>query len=312
MAFGKWILSVLLLMSLLLGGCQTERSSQSSQQAEAEAEPAVSADIAIVGEVIDDQSFSVALEPAGELEFLSSKETSESGRPVYHFYLKDENAVLTELKYDWLDEGYAELKAVAFRDVNRDGKKDILAIIDQTTGIGRMGTIPYSSVLVFVQGDASFEYEASIAAAIEEANAYRQITVDQAMEIVQSGFESNADKAWESLTPGAYELEGSSEWGGSVITIAEAHADKLRFELDAFSVRGGEEGLEEGNVNIGNIPESEAFRSYEDMLFQDDDVEFELSLSLISPDVLHVWDNGDAYFGYGVIAEGVYTLKKQL
>lgn len=329
MAIGIRTLSILLLAAGLLGGCQEDSGSESSpenrnaaevikvqderdevkDEVEDEVEPAVSQDATIAGEVIENQSFTVTLEPAGEFDFITSQEASQSERPLYHFYLKNQKG-LTELKYDWNDMGYAELKAVAFRDVNQDDQKDILAIIDHTTGAGRMGTIPYSTVIVFVQRENGFEFDASLGEAIIEANAYRQITVDQTMELVHSGFESNADIAWESLNPGAYQLEGSSEMGGSVITITEARADRMSFALDAFSVRGGEEGLKQGNVNIGHIESAEAIRSYHEMLFKDE--AFELSLSLISPDVLYagVRDESGAYFGHGVYVEGIYTMEK--
>lgn len=44
------------------------------------------------------------------------------------------------------------------------------------------------------------------------------------------------------------------------------------------------------------------------MRFKDEP--FELWLSLISPNVLYVWDNGEPYFGAGVYVGGIYALKK--
>ncbi|RIX60143.1 hypothetical protein D3P08_00725 [Paenibacillus nanensis] len=337
MHFGRRALFGLWITAMLLGGCQSasntvdkqvsgnaeENNAQESVESvagketaedkkdgpEEEAEPS-SEDSVIAGEVIEEQSFSAVLEPAGQFAFIASQELSAEGFPTYHFYLKNEQGKLTELTYsiyDWELPGPADLKAVAFRDVNQDGKKDILVIIDRITGAGKMGAIPYSTVVTFTQQEAGFTYDAAIVEAIKEANIYRQITVDQVMALAESGFASNADQAWASLAPGVYELEGSNEWAGSVIEIKNRRADQISLNLDAFSVRGGEEGLKQGNVNLGELS-GEAFRSEGDMVFKDES--FELWLSLISPNELYVWDNGEPYFGAGVYVGGIYALKK--
>ncbi|WP_127588947.1 hypothetical protein [Paenibacillus koleovorans] len=101
---------------------------------------------------LEHQSFTVTLDPWGKVKFISGKRETPKAEAV--FFLADESG---GLKYEfpsftgntgwWL----YDIRAVAFRDVNQDGWKDVIVIADYMTGVGPTGAQPFPIAGIYYQ-----------------------------------------------------------------------------------------------------------------------------------------------------------------
>lgn len=85
--------------------------------------------------IIENQSFMVDLNSWGYVRFVSGKLTGGNHVPVV-FYLTNKNG---DILYSFDDVPFpyrVDVKAVSFRDVNKDGLKDIIVIVCDSDNIG--------------------------------------------------------------------------------------------------------------------------------------------------------------------------------
>jgi hypothetical protein len=259
----------------------------------------------IKGDTLKDQSFQVNIENFGESEFITTEEIVD-GKNRPHFYFKKGDSV-AELKYEpESPESFYSVSAVSFRDVSGDGKKDIIVIVDYTTGFGYMGAIPISQLIIFKQTEFRFIEDHSIEDKARSGVPYRILTVQDVLIGLKTDPKESIHNAWERLQLGTYKFRDSGELAGSTLTIKKASGDGLLFSLDAFYA-SNKEALKQGRVNIGTIESGKATPLYEDMIFKDG--KFELSLYMISSTDLYVRDNGQPYFGHNVYVNGTYSPK---
>ena len=259
----------------------------------------------IVGTTLEEQSFKVDFENFGESRFITTIETVDD-KDRLHFYFQKGDAV-TELSYELESpDSFYSASAVAFRDVNDDGKKDILVIADYMTGIGYMGAIPISQLIVFKQTESGFTEDLATRDKALAGVPYRILTVQDVMTGLKTDPEDSLANAWQRLRPGDYILEGSNDLASSTLSIHKSSGKELAFSLDAWYA-SSQEAAEQGGIHIGTIESGIAAPSGEEMIFKDGD--FELSFYLISNHDLYVRDNGEAYFGHNVNVTGSYSPK---
>lgn len=108
-------------------------------------------------EIIPDQSFWTKLEGFGRVKFISGY-TMDMGTPILNFYLVDSNEnIIYKLSnfYGnmWI---FDEIKAISFRDVNKDGLKDIIVIADYILGHGENAATPFPVAGIYFQKDKNF------------------------------------------------------------------------------------------------------------------------------------------------------------
>ncbi len=102
-------------------------------------------------ELIKDQTFMVDLNSWGNVKFVSGKLTGGNHIPVV-FYLTNENGDVLYNFYAALPYS-VDVKAVSFQDVNKDGRKDIIIIVEDNYD----GASGEPIATVYVQGaDGSF------------------------------------------------------------------------------------------------------------------------------------------------------------
>ena len=109
-------------------------------------------------ETLDDQSFWVELEDWGKVRFVSNRQRA-GGTSKLGFFLADaEGKTIYRFPefYGNRWSSFFDLKAVAFRDADRDGFKDVLLIADYITGIGPQGAIPFPVGSVYFRRGKSF------------------------------------------------------------------------------------------------------------------------------------------------------------
>jgi len=83
---------------------------------------------------IADQSFSVNLDGWGEVEFVSVKPDGEERRDVTFYLKKDGEIVYAFPAVDAA--GFRQVLAVSFRDFNRDGRRDVIVVIEREQETG--------------------------------------------------------------------------------------------------------------------------------------------------------------------------------
>jgi hypothetical protein len=108
--------------------------------------------------IIKDQSFWVDLENWGKVYFLSASGEGEFSLDSLYMYLVDkDNNILYEFPY-FYGNGmmFSGMRAVAFKDVNKDGFKDIIVIAAYMTGIGPTGAEEYPVAGIYFQKGKEF------------------------------------------------------------------------------------------------------------------------------------------------------------
>jgi hypothetical protein len=98
----------------------------------------------------------------------------------------------------------------------------------------------------------------------------------------------------------------SSEYKKSEIVIKQISEDQIVFDLEAFIVRGGAEGLEKGNVNIGNLNDAVAILDGTTAIYNYEDLGYEMKIEFAADGTFTVTEQGDSPYGYGVSASGQY------
>lgn len=108
--------------------------------------------------IIENQSFNIELEKWGKVRFVSGK-ISVNGTDKLQFYLVGENE---KILYHFLDfpgnkwPMFFELKAISFKDANKDGLRDVIVIADYLTGVGAQGAIPFHVGGIYFQKEKEF------------------------------------------------------------------------------------------------------------------------------------------------------------
>ncbi len=114
--------------------------------------------------VITEQSFDVDLNGWGEVRFVSYLPTydtlwedisfvlAKDNQIVYHFPAYFENNSTENDSVGMFD----SVEAIGFQDIDGDGEKDVIAIINYVTGAGPQGMIPRKSVRIFCSEDNDF------------------------------------------------------------------------------------------------------------------------------------------------------------
>lgn len=129
------------------------------------------------GRVISEQSFQVELEPFGEAEFISyapRKETEDVS-----FLLARDGEILYRFPggNDAAARPFDRVEAVGFRDVNRDGLEDVIAIVDYVTG-DQENASPASEVRIFLGDGEGFYADTELTARVAGHFAGNGLTIE--------------------------------------------------------------------------------------------------------------------------------------
>lgn len=108
-------------------------------------------------EIIEDQTFEVELENWGKVRFVSGSYKVDE-IPKLSLYLVDSNENIAYALPGFTGNMWAfyKLKAVAFKDVNRDGLKDIIIIADCILGHGENAANPFLVSSIYFQKGKEF------------------------------------------------------------------------------------------------------------------------------------------------------------
>ena len=125
--------------------------------------------------MIPGQSFDVTLDDWGEVKFVSCKPTYDIDPQAYAaFFLIRDEQILYRFPYRYENNTMGSsgmldnVGAVAFRDVNNDGKKDIIIICYYFSGAGPTGMVPRPNIRIFLAGENEFNLAEDIIADVEQ------------------------------------------------------------------------------------------------------------------------------------------------
>lgn len=136
--------------------------------------------------MIPEQSFDVTLDDWGEVTFVSCRPLSWYSSEEASFFLVADEQILYQFPYHNLkDFGvFDSVGAVAFRDIDDDGKDDIIVIINYITGAGPQGMIPRPAVRIFLAGENEFYLAEDMMADVAEHILDKDMTIENILNIV--------------------------------------------------------------------------------------------------------------------------------
>lgn len=205
---------LLILITANLYGCSNEKTALESEQNDIEImqgqyittedlQDSVQASLE-EERIIHEQSFTVELDDWGSVKFVSYKPERGIDLKDVSFYLVKDNQVIYEFPY-YCEENnsyfglFYNVEAVGFRDLNNDGKDDIIIIISYIPpGAGPEGAVPRSHARIFLAEEQGFYMAEDMMDDIYDHIAGEDLSVDNVYQYVLSKDEENG-------TAGVYE-----------------------------------------------------------------------------------------------------------
>lgn len=142
--------------------------------------------------MIPEQSFDITLDDWGEVKFVSCKPQ----KPVFSdyeasfFLIRDEQILyifpyMNEHNKKAFTGCFYSVEAVAFRDINDDGKKDIIIIFHYISGAGPTGMVPRPKTRIFLAGENEFYLAKDIIADVEKNILEKDMTIENICNYLQ-------------------------------------------------------------------------------------------------------------------------------
>lgn len=135
--------------------------------------------------MIPEQSFDVTLDDWGKVKFVSCKPTYDVSPQEYAaFFLIRDEQILYRFPYRYEDNTigssgmFNNVGAVAFRDVNNDGKEDIIIICYYFSGAGPTGMVPRPDIRIFLAGENKFYLAEDMMADVEQNMAEKDMAIE--------------------------------------------------------------------------------------------------------------------------------------
>lgn len=120
--------------------------------------------------LIEEQSFEVSLENWGDVRFVSCR-PPEDGEDVRFYLVKEDEIIYTfpeEFEENQCSWTFENINFVAFRDVNGDGRMDVLVSSNYITGAGADAAVPFSHIKIFNQYRDGFLMNGLLASELDE------------------------------------------------------------------------------------------------------------------------------------------------
>lgn len=135
--------------------------------------------------MIPEQSFDVTLDDWGKVKFVSCKPTYDIDPQEYAaFFLIRDEQILYRFPYRYENNTigssgmFDNVGAVAFRDVNNDGKKDIIIICYYFSGAGPTGMVPRPDIRIFIAEENDFYLAEDMVTDIEQHILEKDMTIE--------------------------------------------------------------------------------------------------------------------------------------
>ena len=128
--------------------------------------------------VITEQSFDVELNDWGEVQFVSYLPTYETLWEDVSFVLAKDNQIIYYFQECYENNStendsvgmFDSVEAVGFQDIDGDGAKDVIVIINYVTGAGPQGMMPRKTIRIFSSQDNGFVIQHDLMDELMETN----------------------------------------------------------------------------------------------------------------------------------------------
>ena len=128
--------------------------------------------------VITEQSFDVELNDWGEVQFVSYLPTYETLWEDVSFVLAKDNQIIYYFPEYYENNStendsvgmFDSVEAVGFQDIDGDGAKDVIVIINYVTGAGPQGMMPRKTIRIFSSQDNGFVIQHDLMDELMETN----------------------------------------------------------------------------------------------------------------------------------------------
>ena len=128
------------------------------------------------GEIIASQSFNANFKHFKKVKFATFVDDSTGPMKVQYHLLRDGEIVTTlpevQASPSW---EFWEVNAISFKDLNRDGLKDIIIIAQYMTGIGPTGSRPFYVKDLFFQTPTGFVKDKEISLKLNASKNYDKL-----------------------------------------------------------------------------------------------------------------------------------------
>ena len=142
--------------------------------------------------MIPEQSFDITLDDWGEVQFVSCKPTRDISQQEYaSFFLVRDEQIVYRFPYLYEDNTmghpgcFDNVGAVAFRDINGDGKDDIIVITYYFSGAGPTGMVPRPDIRIFLAGENEFYLAEDMIADATQHILEKDMTIDTVLSFLQ-------------------------------------------------------------------------------------------------------------------------------
>lgn len=139
--------------------------------------------------MIPEQSFDITLDDWGGVKFVSCRPPSYDFEASF-FLMRDEQILY---KFPYMRENneknytgaFASIGAVAFHDINDDGKEDIIIIFYYYSGSGPTGMVPRPMTRIFLAGENEFYLAKDIMEDVEQHILEKDMTIENIYNFLQ-------------------------------------------------------------------------------------------------------------------------------
>ncbi len=167
---------------------QADDSHEDREPDEEDAEDVIDTIEEVNKNMIPEQSFDIVLDDWGEVTFVSCKPLSWRSYRETPFFLVKDDQILYKFPSQIGSGGlFDSVDAVAFRDINDDGKDDIIIIINYIAGAGPQGVIPRPAVRIYLAGENEFYLAEDMEADVTQHIPEKDMTIDNICNFLQCG-----------------------------------------------------------------------------------------------------------------------------
>lgn len=127
--------------------------------------------------IIKDQTFWTEFKNWGKVKFVPGELLKDGNLKLYLYLVDNDGNVLYKFPefYGNTWSMFTEFKAVSFKDINKDGMKDIIVISEYMTGVGQEGAIPFPVGSIYFQKEKEFINIPELDEQINDANKNKNI-----------------------------------------------------------------------------------------------------------------------------------------
>ena len=260
--------------------------------------------------IIEDQSFDVELNDWGKVRFVSCMPSDTAPTMDFTFYLMKDNVPIYKFpsifENDNREFGLVEdITFVAFKDLDADGKSEVIVGSTYITGAGPQGVEPRDEVRIFQDKGDEFIYDAKYNEIINSHLSY-DVKIEDVIE--SAAYEELASSSPAELYKEAKECPNAGNFEGkwftgthsSVsgnITITDQNKKGFRFS-----------GFFQYYLHTGELEGEAVFVKDNAAVCKCSEDSF-LKFVMVG-DTLHVFESGELGFGMNVSAAGDYTQKQ--